>query len=78
MKDMDKAVDRILSAIKNNERIAFFTDYDCDGLPAGVIFHDLSKRIGYTNFENYIPHRHEEGFGLNTWKDGSTYEGEWK
>jgi len=65
MKDMKKAVDRILRAIENNERIAFFTDYDCDGLPAGVLFHDLMKKIGYQNFENYIPHRHEEGFGLN-------------
>ncbi len=65
MKDMGKAVERILKAIENKEKIIFFTDYDCDGIPAGVVFHDFFKKIGYNNFENYIPHRHDEGFGLN-------------
>jgi len=30
-----------------------------------VLFHDFFKKIGYKNFKNYIPHRHEEGYGLN-------------
>ncbi len=63
--DMEKGVDRILSAIKNDEHIVIYTDYDCDGIPGGVLLHDFFTAIGYTNFENYIPHRHKEGYGFN-------------
>lgn len=65
MKGMEKGVERILRAIQNNERIAIFSDYDADGIPGAVVLHDFFKRIGYLNFENYIPDRHGEGFGLN-------------
>jgi single-stranded-DNA-specific exonuclease len=65
MTDMDKAVSRIVTAIQNNERIAVWSDYDCDGIPGAVIMHDFFSAIGFTNFEIYIPHRHNEGFGLN-------------
>jgi single-stranded-DNA-specific exonuclease len=65
LKDMEKVVERILSAIAKKEKIIFFTDYDADGIPGGVILHDFFKKIGYKNFQNYIPHRHDEGFGLN-------------
>ena len=63
--DMEKAVGRILHALKENEHIVIYTDYDCDGIPGGVILHDFFTAIGYTNFENYIPHRHYEGYGFN-------------
>src|SRR3989344_4748060 len=66
MKDMEKAVARILRAIQNNERIAIFSDYDADGIPGAIVLHDFFKKIGYGNFENYIPDRHGEGFGLNS------------
>src|SRR3990167_8492496 len=65
MKDMEKAVERIVRAMQNNERIAIFSDYDADGIPGAVVLHDFFKKIGYANFENYIPDRHGEGFGLN-------------
>lgn len=64
--DMQKAVDRILFAIKNNERIGIWSDYDADGIPGGAILHDFFKLIGFLNFINYIPDRHTEGYGLNT------------
>lgn len=64
--DMGKAVARILGAILNKERIAIYSDYDCDGIPGAVVLHDFFKAIGYENFQNYIPHRHYEGFGFNT------------
>lgn len=65
LKDMDKAVDRIIKAINNNEKIIIYSDYDADGIPGAVVLHDFFKKIGHENFENYIPDRHEEGFGLN-------------
>lgn len=65
MTDMDKAVTRLIAAFLNKERIAIWSDYDCDGIPGGVLLHDFFKLIGVTNFINYIPHRHNEGFGLN-------------
>jgi len=65
LKDAEKASLRIIKAIKNGERIAIYADYDADGIPGASIFHDFLKRAGYSNFSIYIPHRHDEGFGLN-------------
>lgn len=65
MKDMDKAVERILRAVENNERILVYSDYDADGIPAAVVMADFFKLIEYKNFEIYIPHRHNEGYGLH-------------
>lgn len=63
--DMEKAVDRILKAITDGEKIAIWSDYDADGIPGGALLHDFFKLIGFTNFTNYIPNRHTEGYGLN-------------
>ena len=62
--DMDKAVDRILSAVKNNEGVCVWSDYDCDGIPGGVMLTEFLRAIGLT-VRHYIPHRHTEGYGLN-------------
>jgi single-stranded-DNA-specific exonuclease len=62
---MERAVERILSAIENEEKIVIYGDYDCDGIPGSVVLHDFFKKIGYKDFENYIPHRHEEGYGFH-------------
>ena len=64
--NMEKAVERILSAMQGGERIVVYGDYDCDGIPGSVILHDLFTKLGYKNFFNYIPHRHLEGYGLNS------------
>jgi len=61
---MEAAVERILSAIENKEAVVIYSDYDCDGIPGAVILHDFFKAVGFTNFTNYIPHRHYEGFGF--------------
>ena len=66
MKNMDRVVDRIISAINSGEKIIIYSDYDADGIPGAVVLHDTFKKLGFKNFENYIPDRHEEGFGLNT------------
>lgn len=63
--NMERAVERTLAAIRGGERIVVYGDYDCDGIPGSVILHDLFRKIGYQKFTNYIPHRHNEGYGLN-------------
>lgn len=63
--NMERAVDRILRAFREGEKIVIYGDYDCDGIPGSVILHDLFHKIGIANFSNYIPHRHHEGYGLN-------------
>ena len=65
LKDAKKAAERIIKAIEENESIVIYSDYDADGIPAGVVFHDFFKKVNFKNFINYIPHRHDEGFGLN-------------
>lgn len=68
LKDMEKAVERVLAAIRageTGEKIVIYSDYDADGIPGAVVLHDFFRKIGFTNFENYIPDRHEEGFGVN-------------
>ena len=63
--DMEKARDRVIKAVKENEHIVIFSDYDADGIPGSVVFADFFKRIDYENISFYIPHRHDEGYGLN-------------
>ncbi|HRH31115.1 MAG TPA: single-stranded-DNA-specific exonuclease RecJ [Candidatus Paceibacterota bacterium] len=64
-RDMEKAVVRIFEAMEGNEKIVVYSDYDCDGIPAATIMSDMFKRIGYEHIEFYIPHRHDEGYGLH-------------
>jgi single-stranded-DNA-specific exonuclease len=65
LNDMAAAVKRIQLAISENEKVVIYSDYDCDGIPGAVILHDFFTAIGFTNFYNYIPHRHYDGFGLS-------------
>ncbi len=62
---MTEAVSRIAKAIDTNETIGIYSDYDADGVPGSVIFYDFFRKIGYKNIVVYIPHRNDEGFGLN-------------
>lgn len=66
LSDMEKTVDRIIQAITDQQKIAIYADYDADGVPAAVILHDFFTKIGYADFQVYIPHRHDEGYGLHT------------
>ena len=65
MKDMEKTCVRIFEAIEAEEKIMIYADYDADGIPGAVILSDLFKKIGYKNFEVYLPQRNSEGYGLN-------------
>lgn len=64
MQDMEKAVDRIIKAIENNEKIMIFGDYDVDGITSITV---LKKFLldRNANVSQYIPNRLFEGYGLN-------------
>jgi single-stranded-DNA-specific exonuclease len=64
IKNMPEAAELFAQAIISGERICVWSDYDCDGIPGGVVLHDFLKKVN-ANFENYIPHRHDEGYGVN-------------
>ncbi len=66
MKDMEKAVERILVAINNNQKILVFGDYDVDGTTSVATMYRFLKKI-YTEEEIdfYIPHRYKEGYGIS-------------
>ncbi len=63
LKDMEKAIDRINSAVKNNEKIAVYGDYDCDGICATAMLYKYLKSMG-ANVIEYIPER-AQGYGLS-------------
>ena len=64
MKDMDKAVDRIETAIKNEENILIYGDYDVDGTTAVSLVFSYLQTL-YNNISTYIPDRYEEGYGIS-------------
>ena len=64
MKDMDKAVERILQAFSSNEKILVFGDYDVDGTTAVACMYQFLKSQ-HQNTEFYIPHRYREGYGVS-------------
>ncbi len=64
MKDMDKAVSRILTAISNREKILVFGDYDVDGTTAVASMYTFLKKV-HDAVDFYIPHRYREGYGVS-------------
>lgn len=65
MKDMQKAVERIRAAIKRREPIVVYGDFDADGVTSTTLMVEILRRLG-ANVQAYIPHRVDEGYGLNT------------
>lgn len=64
MKDMDIAVERISLAIKKNENILVYGDYDVDGTTAVALMYSFLKEQ-YSNVYYYIPDRYKEGYGVS-------------
>jgi len=62
--DMDRAVARIDQAKKKSEKILIYGDYDVDGVTSSALLRRLLNHLGIQTI-NYIPHRMEEGYGLN-------------
>ncbi len=64
MKDMRKAVDRILLAVENKEPILVYGDYDVDGTTSVASMFQFLRSI-HTPIDFYIPHRYREGYGIS-------------
>ena len=62
--DIEKAITRIIAAIKNNEKIVVFGDYDVDGATSSGILYKFFAALGI-DIEVYIPNRFTEGYGPN-------------
>ncbi len=64
MPDMEKAVDRIIKAIENKEKILIYGDYDVDGITSTTVLKKFLAERGI-NAEYHIPNRLKEGYGLS-------------
>jgi single-stranded-DNA-specific exonuclease len=64
--DLDRAAARLIDAAKGGERIVIYGDYDVDGITAtAVLFHTIRQIVPDANVDSYVPHRLDEGYGLN-------------
>ncbi|MDO9680405.1 MAG: single-stranded-DNA-specific exonuclease RecJ [Bacteroidales bacterium] len=65
MKDMDKAVARLTTALEAKEKILIYGDYDVDGTTAVSLVYSFLRKYGEDNLEYYIPNRYTEGYGIS-------------
>ncbi len=65
MKDMDKAVERILLAISSEQPILIYGDYDVDGTCSVAVLYLFLSAI-YPNVFTYVPDRYREGYGVSS------------
>lgn len=64
MPDMKATVNRVLEAIKNQESIMIYGDYDADGITSITVLKNFLEERGL-QVASYIPNRLDEGYGLN-------------
>lgn len=65
--DLDKAGERLLHAARSGEKIFIYGDYDVDGVSAtAILYHMLRAIAPGADIGTYVPHRQEEGYGLNS------------
>jgi len=64
MNDMKVAVERIEAAIRNEEKVLIYGDYDVDGTTAVALVYSFLSNY-YDNIEYYIPDRYDEGYGIS-------------
>lgn len=64
MPGIGKAVERIVEAVKKNEKMCIYGDYDVDGIAGVAILWQILMLLG-ADVDYYIPHRIDEGYGLN-------------
>ncbi len=64
MKDMETAVARLEQALRSNEKIMLYGDYDVDGTTSVALLHEFLSGLG-ANLQFYIPDRYKEGYGVS-------------
>ena len=64
LKDMDKAVERVIRAIENGEKITVYGDYDVDGITSVSIIYMYLSELG-ADVDYFIPSRDNDGYGIN-------------
>ncbi len=66
MHGLDCAAERLLAAVRDGEPITIYGDYDVDGTSAtAILYHILRAIAPHADIRTYIPHRVDEGYGLN-------------
>ncbi|MER2064414.1 MAG: DHH family phosphoesterase, partial [Alkalibacterium sp.] len=63
--DMEKAVERIMAAVAQNQKITVYGDYDTDGVTSTAILYEALELLG-GQVDYFIPNRFKEGYGPNT------------
>ena len=64
MADMDKAVERLTKAMRHNEKILVYGDYDVDGTTSVSLVYKFLQKF-HNNIDFYIPDRYNEGYGIS-------------
>lgn len=63
--DMKKALDRIEKAVKNQEKVLIYGDYDVDGVTSSTLMEQALKLAGLKNLEIMLPDRFIDGYGMS-------------
>jgi single-stranded-DNA-specific exonuclease len=66
LKDSEKASEIIIRNIKQKKKIVIYGDYDVDGITSTIVVYNFLSLLG-AQVDYYIPHRLEDGYGLNTY-----------
>lgn len=66
LKDMEKAVNRLIQALKKDEKICIYADYDMDGTPGLALLISGLKRLGFKNLLSFQPNRFNDGYGVHS------------
>lgn len=64
LKDMNKACKRLQTALKKQEKVCIYGDYDVDGISSTALLVTILKKLGFF-VDYYLPDRHSEGYGLH-------------
>jgi len=63
--DLDKAIQRLQTAVQQNEKVLIYGDYDVDGVTASTAMHDILGLIGIKDIEIMLPNRFADGYGMS-------------
>lgn len=62
--DMKKAIERIKKAVKNQDKVLVYGDYDADGVTASIVMRDTLRMAGLRKIEVMLPDRFSDGYGM--------------